>query len=262
MLFPNMRLILFLFLLALPLWLPSTYRRSTHAFRPSKCLIDWPHKPEWETPPLADPNILKQPFKYLSKGGQSYVFASEDGKYVLKLFRYDQCRMPFGRLCAAQIRKWTGHKPRHFIPAQIKIENTFKACSLAFRYAREQTGLVYIHLNPKEGLPKLTLIDRLGRKHLLDPSKIRFALQRRAAPFLPSLAANPNLLSSFQTLLSELSSAGIVNTDPRLRGNFGVLDGKVIALDFGYFAYSPDEAKQNERHFEDKLQRWIAKHSQ
>lgn len=262
------RCFLFLFLLSLPFWLPSTYRRSIHPFRPSKCIIQWPLVPEWEaTPPPDLHSILQQPFSYLSKGGQSLVFISHDGRYVLKLFHYDVCRMPLGRLFAAQMRKWMGLKPRHFLPAQEKIKRTFDACALAYRLAKEQTGLVFVHLNTKKGLPMLTVIDRLGRKHILNPERVRFALQKRAEPFLQAFIKRqvycidaPHLLRSFHTLLSELSLLGIANTDPRLEGNFGVLDGRVIAIDFGYFIYSPEEAKQKEKFFEEKLQRWLQKH--
>lgn len=260
-----MRLCLLLILLSLPFWLPSTYRRSVHPFRSAKCNIHWPYVPEWETSPLTDPDILsslQKPFTYLSKGGQSFVFLSQDGKYVLKIFHYDSCRMPQGSRIVARARKWSGLSHRRFIPAPEKIKKTFQACALAYQFAKEQTGLVYIHLNPKKGLPKLTLVDCLGRNHLLDPSQVRFALQKRAEPLLAAFFEQPKqpLFLSFHTLLEDLSSCGIMNNDSRLNGNFGVLNGRVVAIDFGSFIYAPERTKERERFFEAKLQRWAHKH--
>ncbi|MBX7067060.1 MAG: hypothetical protein K1X28_07505 [Parachlamydiales bacterium] len=260
-----MRFFLFLTLLSLPFWLPSAYRRTIHPFRPAKCFVQWPHVTKWETPPLTDLKALeslKKPFTYFSKGGQSFVFMSQDGQYVLKIFHYDSCRIPLGSHLVAAFRKWLGLSHRRYIYTPEKIEKTFEACSLAFRYAQEQTGLVYIHLNPKEGLPNITLLDCFGRKHIVNTSQVRFALQKRAAPFLPAFLEQPKepLFQSFHTLLEEISAQGIVNNDSRLNGNFGILDGKVVAIDFASFIYSPERAKQREIFFEKKLQRWIDKH--
>jgi len=250
------RFLLFFLLLSLPLWVPSTYRRTTHAFRPAKCLIDWPFVAEWETPPLQDAeilNVLQRPFTYLSKGAQSYVFLSADGKYVLKLFRYDTCRFPFGRLTAEKICHLAHVKPRHYVPAEEKIPFTFNSCMLAYRLAQKQTGLAYIHLNPKEGLPVLNLVDRLGRSHKIDPAHYRFALQRKAECF------DCHNIESLRQLLNELSSIGLLNTDPKLRRNFGYLDGHVVVIDFGNFIYSPEKAKGQVAIFENKLRKTMAK---
>src|SRR5437868_3279127 len=45
---------------------------------------------EWEIPQETTEAkiILAQPFYYLGKGAQSYVFESEDGNFVLKFFRH------------------------------------------------------------------------------------------------------------------------------------------------------------------------------
>jgi hypothetical protein len=45
-------------------------------------LWDFPFPEKEEVAP-----ILDQPFSYLSSGGQSFVFLSEDGHYVLKLIK-------------------------------------------------------------------------------------------------------------------------------------------------------------------------------
>lgn len=260
-----MRLILCVLLLSLPFWLPSAYRRSFHPFRPAKCQIHWPYVEEWETPALTDPKILsslEKPFTYLSKGGQSFVFLSKDKKYVLKIFHYDLCRMRQGSELVSKVRRWFGLSHRRPIHTPEKIQKTFEACSLAFHFARDQTGLVYIHLNPKQGLPKFTLIDCFGRKHFVDPAQIRFALQKKAEPFLPAFYKMPkeDLFSSFHVLMQEMNDRGILNNDSRLNGNFGILEGKVVAIDFASFIHAPDLTLERTCFFEKKLQKWVDKH--
>lgn len=259
--FVNFRLIVLLFVLSLPTWVPTAYRRSTHAFRPAKCQIEWPFVAEWETPPLEDPellSVLQAPFTYLAKGAQSYVFLSENGQYVLKLFRYDTCRMPLGRIFATKICHWTGMKPKHFVPAVEKIPFTFNSCLLAYKLAQKQTGLAYVHLNPKEGLPILNLVDRLGRKHQIDPAHYRFALQHKAEILD---GRSEEVTHSFYQLLNELGEKGLVNTDPKLRRNFGSLNGRVVVIDFGNLIYNPDQAKEQVALFEKKLHKWKEKHA-
>lgn len=48
---------------------------------------------DWELPPLTFEEqqeverILSQKFTYLARGSQAFAFISEDGKYILKLFK-------------------------------------------------------------------------------------------------------------------------------------------------------------------------------
>jgi hypothetical protein len=223
-------------------------------------MTDWAFVAEWETPALEDPEllaVLKAPFSYLSKGAQSYVFLSRNEKYVLKLFRFDACRMPLGRMAMTQLCHWAGLKPRHFVPAEEKIPFTFNSCMLAYRLAQKQTGLAYVHLNLKKGLPLLTLVDRLGRVHQIDPAKFRFALQCKAESFD---CHNGEEVRLYRQLLNELSSMGLTNTDRKFKGNFGCIEGRVIAMDFGNFIYSPERAKEEVVAFEKLLEKWIDRH--
>ncbi|MBI3237041.1 MAG: hypothetical protein HYZ48_05010, partial [Chlamydiales bacterium] len=63
--------------------------KQTDGFSRYKICSDLSFHPEWETPPpdVDLSCILDQPFHYLTKGAQSYVFVSADDRYVLKFFR-------------------------------------------------------------------------------------------------------------------------------------------------------------------------------
>lgn len=241
------RALLFLLLCSFALSLPNFAKRITKGFRLSKLQLAFPHHAEWEIAPNPAINeILKQNFTFLGKGTQSYVFESEDGKYVIKLFRYDQPS------------------------SKNKIVLLFNACKIAYDHLQSETGLVYIHLNPTPmNLPILHFQDAVYRRYEIPLDHYRFALQKRAEPFTETLVAsrrNPQLmkkrLDQFLTLLKTRTGKGIFNSDPSLSRNFGFLEDQSIEFDFGNYRYShgADESAEINR-FNGKLRYWLEKHA-
>jgi len=248
---------------------PNAYRRITHGFRPAKCLLNWPEKPEWENAPLHLEKqqqiqaILQQPFSYFSKGKQCFVFLSQDGKHVLKLFRFDGSKIPYGQMIAHRIKKWSRESLADPLPLRTKVPKTLSSCKIAYDRATDLTGLVHVHLNPKKSFfPALWIKDRLGRLHQLDPSAFRFILQKKCDPLFPTLLkATPEeregLISSFSHLIDRLENLGFKNIDPKLGSNFGFLEGKAIVIDVGNFAYDPIHAKEDRTIFIPRLNRCL-----
>jgi hypothetical protein len=255
-----------LVLSAVFLWFPSAFKRWTHGFRLHKCAISWPNNPAWDTPEPDDAvrKILKEKFTYFNKGAQSYVFLSADQKYVLKLFRFDACRIPFGQTITRKVRKWIKFPGKHFTPLDIKVPKTFTSCKLSYDLAPDLTGVICVHLNPAPSdLPPIRVKDRLGMTHRIDPAKYRFVLQRKADPLLPTLlhAKDPApLLDSYLALLSELSDRGLANLDRTMGRNFGFIEGQAVELDFGNFALDPSRARHDPAHFSNRLMKWLKKH--
>ncbi len=228
----------------MPLWVGSAYRRTIHPFRPQKCWAGWTSAKGANISPEVV-SILDRPFYYFAKGGQSYVFASLEGEYVLKLFHFDACRIKRGKPVKA-LEKW-----------EIEAE----ACRVAEKLARKETGMIYAHLGPVDGVPMLQVVDFIGRTHRIDPTKVRFVLQRRGESFASAYKREGMaFIESVRSLLRELGERGIVNRDPRLEGNFGSLDGKAFVIDFGHFAFCPSEARVTAGQFEEKLDRWLVRH--
>jgi hypothetical protein len=263
-------LFFFILLISFSLWFPSSYRRWTHGFKPSKCLISWPFTPEWEIqspPPITKEELyacLEKPFSYFSKGAQSFVFLSQDEKYVLKLFRYDCCKLRFGQQWVEKARRYFGLKTKEFFSTSYKIKKNFNACQLAYTKAQEETGVVFIHLNPKKtDIPMLHLKDRLGRVHNIDPEKYRFILQKKASPFLKNFYLHTSnlqpLIDSYQTLLKKLAAKGLVNLDTTMGKNFGFLGDTAILIDVGNLSERPDQVEENRLHFENQLTTWLHK---
>ena len=70
------------------------YYRLTDDFRLANITYELPFKPSWKVPSLTKEEysrlaqITNQKFTYIGKGAQCYAFASEDGEYVLKFFKF------------------------------------------------------------------------------------------------------------------------------------------------------------------------------
>jgi len=218
-------------------------RRQTDGFTIASVTSDLPYNPHWESSPLTNRSILDQPFSYLGKGAQAYVFASEDGNYVLKLFRHDHMRP----------RIWSffldrpGDRRR-----QAKLQESFSSYKIAADSFREESGLVFLHLNKTNNLrKKLRIIDKIGVLHELDADGMEFLVQKKASLLYPTLEQwmasgkleeSKALLASLVLLLKSRQAKGIGDKDPNLETNFGVLGGKAVQIDIGRFRReeSPD----------------------
>jgi hypothetical protein len=204
-------------------------------------------RPEWETAPLSPEEksrikeILSQPYSYLDKGVQSFVFASEDGQYVIKFFRHDHLDAPF----------WL--TPNQRIKKQAQLCKEFLSYKLAFQNLREQTGLVLVHLNKTDDLHQtLDLVDKLGIHHPLPLDNYEFLIQKRASLLYTALnqmieenkmSDAKETLTNLVKLLAHLATVGIADKDPDLITNFGVIGTEPIQIDVGRF--SPRAAKLN-----------------
>jgi hypothetical protein len=231
-----------LFCLALPFY-------CKREFKPPPVHAEIPFHPEWETGELTEEvaAILRAPFSYLAHGNQSTVFVSEDGQYVLKLFRYHRTRFPL----IHKIKTWKRKKDDLY----TKMEKTFKAAALAATVGKPFTQVVFAHLNLTENqLPKV----RIGG-YLLPLDSYRFVLQKKAAPFKETLSnADPEkfkrLIASFLSLLEKRKAAGISNSDPNLGPNFGFIGEEAVEIDFGNYRQG-----EKEEFFVDRLESWLQK---
>lgn len=226
------------------LLLPAMGKKLTQGFRVAKMELNFPSHLEWDVP--LDPRvlaILDQPYHYIDKGSQSYVFESRDGNYVVKFFRFDHPADP------------------------LKVLTLFNACHIAYNQLREETGLVYIHLNLSQAtLPILHCKDPIGRKYQFPLDHYRFAIQKKAKPFritLEEANCDPALMQKridqFMDLLLSRTSKGIYNTDPTLSRNFGFLEDRAIEIDFGnYRPVSEHDQISEVRRYTARLRRWLS----
>ena len=169
---------------------------------------------------------LSQPYRYLGKGRQAFVFASLDGRWVLKFFNQKYHQMPF---YAAWIEKERLKRER-------RKQFYLQSYQIAINALKEETGLFYLHFGPSsEFLPTVCLTDPIGRERLVDLNQIPFVLQKKAEPFYPML--DGDLLESgirqFVSLIGKRIAKNIADSDHDVEHNFGIYEGKVVHIDPG-----------------------------
>jgi hypothetical protein len=205
--------------------------------------------------------ILDQPYHFLSSGGESYVFASSDDRYVIKFFKHHHMRDH--SLFDLLAPKWKEDRIK-------KREKLFASCLIAEERLKEETGLIALHLKKTPGYfdQKLTLTDPLGISHKIDLNRTDFALQHKGQMAMQALKATKDqeLLDSIIALINSRSSKGVADCDPIFKRNLAFIGKRAIAIDLGAFASdeslkTPSLARRA-LYFETlKLRRWLYKNA-
>ncbi len=261
-------------------------RQQTGGFYWDRVYSNQPNDPRWEIPLSPEQekellHILNQPFRYLARGAQCYVFASEDGKYVLKLLR---CH----RLFPHPLTRWIAEQNFSHIPflaplqkkSQLTVdklhhrfEETYGSYCTAYQDLREETSLLYLHLNrtAEWGL-KVPFYDKIGCLQMVEIGNLPFIVQRRAEPVLACLQrltkegkteeAHRHIDSLFRFLLARCQK-GIFDKDPNPISNFGFIGNEIIQIDIGRYSYDaarkqPEVYSKEIRYIASRFQRKLA----
>ena len=226
---------------------------KTKGFRDHKIYSSFPNEERFDRDTALElteeaNHILSQNFYFLGDGGQGYSFVSEDGSFVLKLFKVHHMRVPnileklplFGIL--------EEQKQKFILFRKQNKEKIFGSCKVAFDHFKEETGLIYLHLNPtNEKHPIVTIFDAIGAKHHIQLDKAPFALQYKAELAFTDLKANliaqeddkiEKSIDSFTKFISLRSQKGIEDLDLGLKRNYGFLNDQFIEIDIGSFRYN------------------------
>ncbi len=210
---------------------------TTSGFSIQEITSTFPGDPRWASSCDVDLHeILAQKFSYLGKGTQCFAFVSEDNRYVLKFFKQ---------------RKFTKNK---FISqrGKRKREMDFSSYKIAYELLREETGLLFSHLVLGDGFhAQVTLVDHAHTEHHIDLGNFEFVLQKRAADILPTIVTSMNehgeeeakkVIDGIFDFFHRRLDKGIVDLDPTIGGNLGVIEGTVVQIDVGRFVI-PDSPK-------------------
>ena len=112
-----------------------------------------PYESLFETrPPTAGEKLeiqeaLSQRYTYFGCGGQSFVFFSDDGKYVIKFFKQHHFKAPTYLNYIPGISKY---RDRKYIKRRTRLEHDYLSYKTGFEELPHETEIVYVHLNPTD----------------------------------------------------------------------------------------------------------------
>jgi hypothetical protein len=208
---------------------------------------------EWEIPISAEQiaqlgEIVKQPFFFLGKGKQCYAFQSQDGRYVLKFLKYKSVHAPKmkARFLARRVKKYKLQR------REKRLQELGNSLKLSFLALPEATGTLFLHLNPSQGLPNVTLVDEQGNLEKIELDSRKFLIQQKACCIKPEIislmyagkeTAAQSRLDQILALFVECAKNGICDRDGALirNNNLGFIADRAIYIDTGKFAQAPDK---------------------
>ena len=261
---------------------------------------DLPDLPQWATSPLSNEEestlrtLLSQSYHLIGVGSECFAFMSEDGQTVLKFFKLDHARPVYFRkgLFVEDYSSFSGTISNHpltqvILPApfhhllqrflgirEFRIQRTFNSLILAYEELKQETGLLYLHLNPTDNFHHhIVLYDGNGIRHEIDLDSARFFLQKCAVP----LEHHFDILSksdryedakksvdSLLNLIVDRCKKGFSDRDV-FNKNFGFINNQAIEIDIGSFQkdsrmQQPWIYKQELFYSTLELKSWLKKH--
>ncbi|MBA3722818.1 MAG: hypothetical protein H0W88_10530 [Parachlamydiaceae bacterium] len=227
------------------------YFRLTGGFSIKNITSDFAYNSEWDVRPLIGTEkeelnrATNQPYYYLGKGCQSYVFLSHDKQYVIKFFKYQRYRLLPWLAYFPPLPAIVKYRDEKLNKKWNKLDGFVKSWKTAFENLKPETGLLYVHLNKTKDLNKqLTIFDKIGKSHLIDLDQMEFCIQKSAEMLCTALLqlkekndhdeAQALILRLLNLIVSEYHR-GFADNDHALMQNTGVVKGEPIHIDVGQF---------------------------
>ncbi|NGX39055.1 MAG: hypothetical protein KR126chlam1_00375 [Chlamydiae bacterium] len=248
-----MKLLVKLLLLALVIYyVPKFCHKQTDGFMIGKIHSHLPFDPRWEVEDSEEvnlSNLFSQPFTYLASGGQCYAFVSADEKYVVKFFKHHLRRLPFLVKHLPLPSSLAEKRADQLARRKKKLLRDFRSYKLAYEELKEETGLIFVHLNSTKDLNcSAVLIDKLGIRHTVNLDQVEFILQKKgtlALSYLDDLIHKGELekakegVESLVNLVLSRCQKGIFDEDAKIHRNFGFVDGQAMLIDVGRLKPDP-----------------------
>ncbi len=230
------------------------YYRLTGGFTVANITSDFSFQPQWTVRSLMASEqkevskAIDQPYYYLSKGCQSYVFISQDKEYVIKFFKYQRYRLHPWFASLPSLPAIVKYRQEKLEKKWSKLDGFVQSWKVAFEHLKDETGLLFVHLNKTTHLQKQIMIyDKIGLKHVVELDQMEFCIQRCARLLCDTLLdykANGHLAEAQQLIhqllnmiLSEYAR-GLADNDHALMQNTGVAQGKPVHIDVGQFIFN------------------------
>lgn len=226
-----------------------------------------PFEKTYETRPLSPHEekelapALDQPYSYFGCGGQAFAFFSADGDYVIKFFKQRLFRPPHLLNALPLPSILHRYREKRNFARSDKLARDFFSYRVAFDELKQETGLLYTHLNSTNHLKKkLKITDKLGIVHILDLDRFDFIVQRRALRVYDYIErcksremASEAFVSVFD-LIKRRACKGYRDRDPNVRTNCGFIGKDAVKIDVGRFVPS----MQMQEEWQEELKRIVA----
>lgn len=231
------------------------YFKMTDDFRIANINDELPYRSEYATEDLRGAerkkldSILSQNFHYIGKGAQSYVFGTEDEKYVIKFFKFKHHRPRMLVRILPPIGSLKEFKEKHYAKKYLKFHSAFKGYKLGFDSYRKECGLIAVHLNRTEGIyPEVHVRDKLGFPRTIGLDPIVFVVQERGVTFQVlqkkallegDLAKAKWQMRKIMNFFQNEYAMGLRDKDRCVMKNTGFVGDRVIRMDVGMLERDP-----------------------
>jgi len=198
--------------------------------------------------------ILQQPFYYLAKGRQCFVFESADGQTVVKFLNYSRFSLPRWLKAFPLPHYWKMWLLGLDEKRRLRFESTIDSFEIAMQQLQHETGLIYLHLQRGDGLPILQVTDRANRNHRIDLNQTIFVLQKKATPIYDELenryrtggqASLEDGVGQFLSFLQKRCALHLADDDRDVQINFGFYNGEILLLDPGRLFHDPTLSRRD-----------------
>lgn len=184
--------------------------------------------------------VFSEQFHYLDRGKQSFVFVSQDERYILKFFDARCLR--------------SGDHPFIFSIEEEhcakKLKQLFEGYHVGLTEDPENSGLLFLQLAPDPSYTfKVVVADRFSVKHEVDLAEVPFVLQKKAIPLreLMTTLLNKGKVNEAEKRLDQLVDMyvagykkGILDLDHNFMYNTGFVGDHPIRIDLGRLQLNED----------------------
>lgn len=226
-------------------------RNQTDAFTILGISSNRPYNPEYDMKPLTFheekelKEALAQKYSYFGHGGQAFVFFSEDQKYVIKFFKQRLFRpswilnhLPFSHFLDRYRSKKNWKR-------SDKLRRDFQSYKIAFEDLKNETGIVYAHLNKTSHLKtNLMIRDPIRIWHNVNLDDFDFVIQKKADRVyerIDQLVQNQKIkeakraIDDVFALIYIRAKKGYRDRDPNIETNCGFIANRAVKIDIGRF---------------------------
>ncbi|MGK5595369.1 MAG: hypothetical protein ACSNEK_08435 [Parachlamydiaceae bacterium] len=238
----------------------------------------WPsyHLPQLEQEQAAAiQGILDQHFTFLGSGNQTFAFVSSDNRYVLKLFKFQHLKTPYLYNWLPDLELFNKAKQAKMSSNQKRIQQVFNGHFLAYTMDKENSGLIYAHLEPTQQSFTVKLVDKRQKSHELSLKDTVFVLQKKgesAKQVLNRFLSHGEVTKAKKYIESILAMyvreyrLGLYDRDHNVMHNTGFIGEIPIRIDVGKLRY--DDRMKNPQHFMldlkkvtwERIDRWMSRY--